>query len=255
MAAFEEDLVECAVNAMNEVFGAEFKKDNLVVCFHDPDQDVRDAFMQRHGFEVEGTGEDGIAEAFCYGKDGKDGILICRMADEGQIFHTLLHELSHIFCIHNEIEGGHFFDRYCMGERSIEDGTINAGYAIWREIIAEVMAKEISPDMKSRKLDKSMQREIDHYRKVTSPLNPADKYALSNMIDTIMCMDEVKGGISWTDLEAKLTALDTPYMSVVELAFSQLRNDKPYEISADFIMELGNAFLVAKAARLVKELN
>ena len=30
---------------------------------------------------------------------------------------------------------------------------------------------------------------------------------------------------------------------------------KPYEISADFIMELGNAFLFAKAARLVKELN
>ena len=142
-----------------------------------------------------------------------------------------------------------------MGERSIEDGTINAGYAIWREIVAEVMAKEISPDMKPRKLDKSMQREIDHYRKVTSPLNPADKYALSNMIDTIMCMDEVKGGISWTDLEEKLTALDTPYMSVVELVFAQLRNDKPYEISADFIMELGNAFLFAKAARLVKELN
>ncbi len=54
---------------------------------------------------------------------------------------------------------------------------------------------------------------------------------------------------------AEFTALDTPYMSVVELVFAQLRNDKPYEISADFIMELGNAFLFAKAARLVKELN
>lgn len=252
MVVFEEDLVECAVNAMNEVFGAEFNKDNLVVCFHDPDEDVRDIFMQEFGFEVEGTGEDGIAEAFCYGKDGKDGILICRMTDEGRIVHTLLHELSHIFCIHNEIEGGRFFDRYCMGERSVEDGTINAGYAIWREIIAEVMAKEISPDMTPRKLDESMQREIDHYRKVTSPSNPADKYALSNMIDTIMCLDEVKDGISWTELEKRLTALDTPYMSVVELAFEQLRKQKPYEISSDFIMALGNAFLFGKTARLIQ---
>lgn len=43
-----------------------------------------------------------------------------------------------------------------------------------------------------------------NYRKVTSPSNPADKYALSNMIDTIMCVNEVKDGISWQDLEEKL---------------------------------------------------
>ena len=61
MVAFEEDLVECAVNAMNEVFGAKFNKDNLVVCFHDPDEDVRDVFMHEFGFEVEGNGEDGVA--------------------------------------------------------------------------------------------------------------------------------------------------------------------------------------------------
>ena len=253
MVAFEESLVECAVNDMNEVFGAEFNKDNLVVCFHDPDKDVRDIFMQEYGFKVEGPTEDSRGEAFCYGKDGKDGILICRMADEGLTLHTLLHELSHIFCCHNEIEGGRFFRRYCMGEHGMDDASINAGYAIWREIIAEVMAKEISPDMTPRKLDKSMQQEIDHYRKATSPSNPAAKYALSNMIDTIMCMDEVKGGISWMDLEYKLNALDTPYMSVVELVFDQLRKDKPYEISEDFIMQLGTAYLFGKAGRAIND--
>lgn len=52
-------------------------------------------------------------------------------------------------------------------------------------------------------------------------------------------------------LEEKLNALDTPYMSVVELAFVQLHKDKPYEITRDFIMDLGNAFLFGKAARVM----
>ena len=74
------------------------------------------------------------------------------------------------------------------------------------------------------------------------------------MIDTIMCMDEVKTGISWAELEKKLAALDTPYMSVVELAFEQLRKQKPYEISPDFIMALGNAFVFGKTARMMQEI-
>lgn len=100
---------------------------------------------------------------------------------------------------------------------------------------------------------------IDFYDRITEAgiESVIDRTSIGFMLlfgHTIMCMDEVKGGISWTDLEEKLTALDTPYMSVVEIVFAQLRKDKPYEISADFIMELGNAFLFAKAARLVKEL-
>ena len=57
-------------------------------------------------------------------------------------------------------------------------------------------------------------------------------------------------GLYWT-----LLALISSIESVVELVFAQLRKDKPYEISVDFIMELGNAYLLAKAARFVKELN
>lgn len=52
-------------------------------------------------------------------------------------------------------------------------------------------------------------------------------------------------------LEEKLNALDAPYMSLVELAFVQLHKDKPYEITRDFIMDLGNAFLFGKAARVM----
>lgn len=76
-------MVECAVDAMNEVFGAKLNMDNLVVCFHDPYEDVRDYFMQEFGFEVEGSGEDGIAEAFCYGKDQSSLSIFIRMEHRG----------------------------------------------------------------------------------------------------------------------------------------------------------------------------
>ena len=41
-----------------------------------------------------------------------------------------------------EIDGGNFFDKYCMGSGP-EDGMMNAGYAIWREAVADIMADSI----------------------------------------------------------------------------------------------------------------
>lgn len=54
------------------------------------------------------------------------------------------------------------------------------------------------------------------------------------------------------DLEDKLNALDTPYMSMVEF-FYQLRKEKPYEISEDFIMQLGTAYIFGKTGRAVND--
>ena len=76
-----------------------------------------------------------LASAFT-GKDF-DGIMIRRdfSGSQGELFTVVLHELSHIWCTHNEIPTGDFYDRYCNGnaENTLLDGTINAGYAIWRE--------------------------------------------------------------------------------------------------------------------------
>jgi hypothetical protein len=50
---------------------------------------------------------------------------------------VLLHELAHIYCLHNELDGASFYNTYCEGftDNSIEDGQINAGYGVWRECI------------------------------------------------------------------------------------------------------------------------
>ena len=59
--------------------------------------------------------------------------------------HILLHELAHIFCTRNELGGDNFYERYCMDDTISreEDGTINAGYAVWRELAAELIAFEL----------------------------------------------------------------------------------------------------------------
>ena len=67
--------------------------------------------------------------------------------------HILLHELAHIFCTRNEIDGDNFFERYCMDDTISreEDGTINAGYAVWRELIAELIAFELDDNWDAAK--------------------------------------------------------------------------------------------------------
>ena len=74
-----------------------------------------------------------------------DGILynepLCTELKSIEVYVIFLHELSHIFCVHNEIRGGNFYEKYCSNnvENVYTDGIMNAGYAVWREFIAGVM--------------------------------------------------------------------------------------------------------------------
>ena len=61
-----------------------------------------------------------------------------------ELLHIFLHELAHIYCAHHELDGKSFYDEYCedYAQSDEEDGMINAGYAVWRECIAEIIAIE-----------------------------------------------------------------------------------------------------------------
>lgn len=97
--------------------------------------------------DIQRTLFDFHASAFVGTGDGADGILLRTdiARHPAELKHILLHELAHIFCTRNEIDGDNFFERYCMDDTISreEDGTINAGYAVWRELIAELIAFEL----------------------------------------------------------------------------------------------------------------
>lgn len=64
-----------------------------------------------------------------------DGILyngpFCAGISPAELYAISLHELSHIFCVHNEIGGGNFYEKYC-GDSSdtYTTGVLNAGYVV-----------------------------------------------------------------------------------------------------------------------------
>ena len=87
------------------------------------------------------------ASAFVGKEDGVDGILLRPdiARHPAALKHILLHELAHSFCTRNELGGDNFYERYCRDDTISreEDGTINAGYAVWRELAAELIAFEL----------------------------------------------------------------------------------------------------------------
>ena len=58
-------------------------------------------------------------DAFIGKEDGVDGILLrTDIARHPTVLkHILLHELAHIFCIRNELDGDNFYEQYCMETR------------------------------------------------------------------------------------------------------------------------------------------
>lgn len=145
-----------AASIFNERMGTEFSEENLVLqCFQAENQQevferfckqyfpyrLKDRYMEDGYFDFHASSFVGQS------KDAKDGILLRTDIERYpiELNHILLHELSHIFCAHEELDGRDFFDTYCMDDTisRAEDGAINAGYAVWREMIAELIAFEM----------------------------------------------------------------------------------------------------------------
>lgn len=148
--------LDIAMDSFRECLDADFNRDNIIIQLFDENskQEVFEAFCKKYfSYRLSDPYQDKgyfdfLASAFV-GKDngGIDGILVRSdvVYQPGELKHTLLHELAHIYCVHNELEGKDFYDLYCNGTAPTteEDGIINAGYAICRECIAEVIAIEL----------------------------------------------------------------------------------------------------------------
>lgn len=153
----ENDLTELVYDAMqcfSEKMDFDISAENTVLAFFTPDNgtEVYENFCSEYfpdwlqeDYTAKGYFESFAASAFVVEK--YYGILIRSDLDfpPAELFRIFLHEISHIFCTVNEFDGGHFFDKYCHCEDVTEDGIMNAGYAIWREAVADVMAQKVDP--------------------------------------------------------------------------------------------------------------
>ena len=127
-----------------------------------------------------------------------------------------------------ELGGDSFYKRYCMDSTLSreEDGAINAGYAIWRELIAEVIAFE----MDDRCVVLPLKEKKDILKYYVREIEAAQKKV------------------------AKHKPFDNPlYMELLELVYRNLRINF-VEIDREFILQLGSLYLCFVMQLEVKKL-
>ena len=129
---------------------------------------------------------------------------------------------------------------------------INAGYAVWRECIAEIIAIEcddncdIFPIQDKKKMLAQLRDEI----------NQLDgKLLVSEILTAVMTSAEVEASQTWDEAEKAIHSLklfDTaPEMDLMRLVFNQLQ-DRLIEIDIDYISELGYLYLNILSLNLLR---
>lgn len=257
----------CAAETLNERMGTEFSEDNLVLsCFQtENQQEVFEQFCKQYFPDrlTDRYKEDGYfdfhASAFVgEGENSVDGVLLRTDVERtpATLYHILLHELAHIFCTHNELGGDSFYKRCCMDDTlsSEEDGAINAGYAIWRELIAELIASEKDDNC----VVLSLEDKEDILRYYMEELEDGNrKMAVSMILCEALTSREGEPAATWNATKrkvAKYEPFDDPlFMDLLELVVRKLKKNF-VEIDRDFILELGSRYLFLVTELEVKKL-
>lgn len=244
-----------AIIIFNGRMGTDFSSDKLILtCFMTEDQkEIFEQFCSKYfpyrlndRYQEEGYFDFKASSFIGMNNGGIDGILLRTdiSYQPGELLHIFLHELAHIFCAHNELDGKSFFDEYCMdyAPTKEEDGIINAGYAVWRECIAEIIAIELddSCDIVSLKEKEAVLRQL------RSEVKPVDgKLLVSEILTAVMTSTEVESSQRWEEAEKAIQSLslfEAPEMDLFRLVYAQLRATL-IEIDVDFIHELGYLYL------------
>lgn len=257
----------CAAETLNERMGTEFSEDNLVLsCFQtENQQEVFEQFCKQYFPDrlTDRYKEDGYfdfhASAFVgEGENSVDGVLLRTDVERtpATLYHILLHELAHIFCTHNEFGGDNFYKRCCMDDTlsSEEDGAINAGYAIWRELIAELIAFEMDDNCPVLALE-DKENILRYYMEELEDGNR--KMAVSMILCEALTSREGEMSSTWSAAQKKIAKYkpfdNQLFMDLLELVFRKLRKNFA-EIDRDFILELGSLYLFLITELEVKKL-
>ena len=165
------------------------------------------------------------------------------------LFKIIMHEIAHIFCIIKEFGGKNFYDRFC-GENSEKDGLICAGYAIWRELIADILSEAIMSDTTKYSLKDVKVYVTSQYKKIRYG-NPESKQIVSDILLALFNTQELATVSSWEEAENSLKkavrfSCDEMYR-IVELVHRKLNSNPFWEITHDFVRDLGNAYIMLLA--------
>ena len=249
-----------ALSLFNECLESDISESNTVIAFFTPENgvDVYEKLCKEHfpknlseNYKADGYMDSFAAQAFV--NDKEYGVLIREDIDFtlAELQFTLLHEISHMFCTRNEVENGCFFDRYCMGSGE-EDGIINAGYAIWREAVADIMADSVLSENATMTLKQAKREVLELFDKISFE-NPDSKKCVSLILAYIMISREVACTYEWQkakmEIENQIGFDNSIMMLLLEMSFIKLKENPFWKITPDFIMDLGSTYITMLASK------
>lgn len=243
-----------SMDMFNECLDSDISRSNTIIEFFTPENGIKiyEAFYNKHfqknlseDYLVDGYFDSFAAQAFV--SDHEYGVLIRADIDFtlAEVLQTFLHEISHLFCTRNEIDEGHFFDRYCMGSEE-EDGMINAGYAIWRETVADIMADSVLSENATMTLA-MVKPEVKHLYELIDISNPDSKKCVSLILAYIMISREVACTTDWNVAKAAIDRLfnfdNSMMMVLLEMIFDKLHKSPFWVITPEFIRDFGCTYI------------
>lgn len=247
------DILYSAMERFNDVLDFDISAENTIIAFFTPRNAIKvyECFCNENfpdkldeDYTASGYFENIAASAFV---GEKYGIMIRSDLkwSSYEYFRMFLHEISHIFCTVNEIDGGGFYNKYCLGS-GVDDGIINAGYAIWRETIADITADVVYSDQAMISL-RDVKSDVTRLYDLILPYNPDSKKCMSLLIAYLMISSEVAGTRGWETAERAIRETinfrDEYIYRIAQMVFENLHDGPFWTITPEFIIDLGNTYL------------
>lgn len=249
-----EKIACAAFEHFNRKMKTNYTPDNIKLAFYDnSDADTQYKRFCEKYFPDRLTDNNELRNALASAFTGKDfdGIMIRRdfTGSHSELFTIVLHELSHIWCTHNEIPTGDFYDRYCKDntENTLFDGVLNAGYAIWREFAAiylstNVQGVEYYPSLSEIEQDVLEVAELVH------PDNPVAKISMTDFLACVLMSKEGNSKNAWESVNMRLSQIGlTHFIHIANLVYVHICSERFWEIDEDFIETLGSTYFAVLA--------
>ena len=261
-------LVDMAFDIFNQQMDTDYSRENVevkLITAKTADKEIAE-FLKRYPEACEeqmlepGYYREIKAEAFVTPQ--RYGIIVrTDIPDQGlQWRHVILHEISHIYCIMHELpDGENFFQKYCLdyAEITFEDGMINGGYAIWREFIAEYMARLLDIDMVATTLKQNEKHMNLILEDIENGAQDVKECIEAVLIDTMASKDILKAkdkSAAFEKLNRYEKLKSVSWQGLLNTVYDQLydKSRAAYEIDFDYIKSLGSYYLSLRTETMMK---
>ena len=181
--------------------------------------------------------------------------------DANEWRHLIFHELSHIYCMTHELKDGENFQKKYIDvlpkEFTFEAGALAGGYSVWKEFVAEFMARLLDVfqvDFTIRHNARNTERVLDEIDRAVVDIRECIIGVLLDTMTTRDILNEPDKKAAFKKLE-RFERLQSPsWQGLLSTVFDQIFDpDRDFwEIDSEFIHELGDRYLGIKTAALME---